>query len=145
MHIDIGYGDAITPAAIDIEYPSLLDQPATRLRAYPPETVAAEKFQAMVALGMFNTRLKDFYDIWAIGGAFAFKGAVLARAIETTFGRRQTLLPQETPPALTPMIGKLLGHLEVCPTARYAHLDDGDVLRSAARPLYSAERWGTEV
>jgi hypothetical protein len=101
MHIDIGYGDAITPGAINIEYPSLLEQPPARLRAYPPETVVAEKFQAMVALGMFNTRLKDFYDLWAIAGAFDFDGAILARAINTTFGRRRTPLPQETPVALT--------------------------------------------
>lgn len=101
MHIDIGYGDAITPGALDIEYPSLLEQPTARLRAYPPETVVAEKFQAMVALGMLNTRLKDFYDLWAIAGAFDFEGVILARAIETTFGRRQTPLPQETPAALT--------------------------------------------
>ncbi len=101
MHVDVGYSDAITPGAIDIEYPSLLEQPPARLRAYPPETVVAEKFQAMVALGMFNTRLKDFYDLWAIAGAFEFEGAILARAIETTFGRRTTPLPQETPVALT--------------------------------------------
>ena len=56
----------------------------------------------MVALDMLNTRLKDFYDIWAIAGSFAFDGAVLSRAIEATFDRRQTPLPAETPPALTP-------------------------------------------
>jgi hypothetical protein len=100
MHVDIGYGDAITPAAIEIEYPSLLGQPTVFLRAYPPETVVAEKFQAMVALGMLNTHLKDFYDIWAIAGSFAFDGAVLSRAIQATFDRRQTPLPVETPPAL---------------------------------------------
>lgn len=102
MHIDIGFGDAVTPGAIEIEYPSLLDQPAAHLRAYPPETVLAEKFQAMVALGMFNTRLKDFFDIWAIAGAFNFDGAILAHALQNTFERRQTPLPGETPPALTP-------------------------------------------
>ncbi|MFZ5793809.1 MAG: nucleotidyl transferase AbiEii/AbiGii toxin family protein [Pseudomonadota bacterium] len=102
VHVDIGFGDAITPGAIEIEYPSLLGQPTAHLRAYPPETVVAEKFQAMVALGMLNTRLKDFYDIWAIAGSFAFDGAVLSRAIQTTFDRRQTPLPAETPPALTP-------------------------------------------
>ena len=102
MHVDIGYGDAITPSAIEIEYPSLLGQPTAHLRAYPPETVVAEKFQAMVALGMLNTRLKDFYDIWAIAGSFAFDGAVLARAIQATFNRRQTPLPVEMPPALAP-------------------------------------------
>jgi hypothetical protein len=102
MHVDIGFGDAITPGAIEIEYPSLLGQPTAHLRAYPPETVVAEKFQAMVALGMLNTRLKDFYDIWAIAGSFAFDGAVLSRAIQATFDRRQTPLPAETPSALTP-------------------------------------------
>jgi len=102
MHVDIGYGDTITPGAIEIEYPSLLGQPTAHLRAYPPETVVAEKFQAMVALDMLNTRLKDFYDIWAIAGSFAFDGAVLSSALQTTFDRRQTPLPVETPPALTP-------------------------------------------
>lgn len=69
-------------------------------------TVVAEKFQAMVALGMLNSRLKDFYDIWAIAGSFAFDGAVLSHAIQATFDRRQTPLPVETPPTLTPAFAK---------------------------------------
>ncbi|WP_335672086.1 nucleotidyl transferase AbiEii/AbiGii toxin family protein [Phyllobacterium zundukense] len=101
MHVDIGYGDVITPEPVDIEYPALLGQPAPHLRAYPPETVVAEKFQAMVALDMLNSRMKDFFDLWAIAGAFAFEGEVLARAIRTTFERRETPLPIETPLALT--------------------------------------------
>jgi hypothetical protein len=101
MHVDIGYGDVITPGPVDMEYPSLLGQPAPHLRAYPPETVVAEKFQAMVALVMLNSRMKDFFDLWAIAGAFAFEGEVLARAIRTTFERRETPLPTETPLALT--------------------------------------------
>ena len=64
--VDIGYGDATEPGLNDIELPVLLDQPAPNLRAYPYETVVAEKFQAMVALGLANTRLKDFYDIWIL-------------------------------------------------------------------------------
>jgi len=101
MHVDIGYGDVITPGPVEIEYPSLLGQPAPLLKAYPPETVVAEKFQAMVALGMLNSRMKDLFDLWAIAGAFAFDGAVLARAIRTTFERRETPLPREMPSALT--------------------------------------------
>ncbi|WP_341486813.1 nucleotidyl transferase AbiEii/AbiGii toxin family protein [Pararhizobium sp. A13] len=101
MHVDIGYGDVITPEPVDIEYPALLGQPAPHLRAYPPETVVAEKFQAMVALDMLNSRMKDFFDLWAIAGAFAFEGEVLARAIQTTFASRETRLPTETPLALT--------------------------------------------
>lgn len=101
MHIDIGYGDAITPGPVDIEYPSLMGQPAAKLKAYPPQTVVAEKFQAMVALDMLNSRMKDFFDLWAIAGAFAFEGPVLARAIQTTFERRVTPIPKEAPSALT--------------------------------------------
>jgi hypothetical protein len=63
--------------------------------------VVAEKFQAMVALGILNSRMKDFFDLWAIAATLAFDGAVLARAIQTTFDHRETPLPTETPPALT--------------------------------------------
>jgi Nucleotidyl transferase AbiEii toxin, Type IV TA system len=101
IHVDIGYGDVVTPEAVDIEYPSLLDQPAPILKAYPPETVVAEKLQAMVALGMLDSRMKDFFDIWAIAGAFAFEGPVLTRAIGATFARRETPVPTELPVALT--------------------------------------------
>ena len=71
--IDIGYGDATEPGLNDIELPVLLNQPAPNLRAYPYETVIAEKFQAMVALGLANTRLKDFYDIWILAQTTASK------------------------------------------------------------------------
>ena len=71
--IDIGYGDATEPGLNDIELPVLLDKPAPNLRAYPYETVIAEKFQAMVALGLANTRLKDFYDIWILAQTTASK------------------------------------------------------------------------
>lgn len=101
IHVDVGYGDAITPGAQDIAYPSLLDLPEPKLRAYPPETVVAEKFQAMTALGMVNSRMKDFFDIWAIATTFAFEGPVLAKAIQATFERRESPLPSEPPLALT--------------------------------------------
>jgi hypothetical protein len=101
IHVDIGYGDAITPGAQDIEYPSLLDLPRPRLKAYPPETVVAEKFQAMTALGMVNSRMKDFFDLWAIANTFPFEGVVLAEAMRATFKRRETPLPTEPPLALT--------------------------------------------
>jgi predicted nucleotidyltransferase component of viral defense system len=84
-----------------LDYPTLLDFPAPRLRAYARETVIAEKFQAMVALGRANTRLKDFYDIWIISRSFAFEGDRLARAIAATFARRATEVPTELPDALT--------------------------------------------
>lgn len=72
--VDIGYGDATEPGLNEIELVPLLDQPAPKLRAYPPETVIAEKFQAMVHLGLANTRLKDFYDIWVLFRTLRIQG-----------------------------------------------------------------------
>jgi predicted nucleotidyltransferase component of viral defense system len=99
--VDVGFGDAIEPGLTEIELPVLLDQPAPRLRAYPYETVIAEKFQAMVMLGRANTRMKDFYDIWVLAQSHEFKGDRLARAIAATFARRKTEIPAERPDALT--------------------------------------------
>lgn len=66
LQIDIGFGDAITPEPLSTNYPTLLEFPAPQLRAYPRETVVAEKFQAMVAMGIANSRMKDFYDVWTL-------------------------------------------------------------------------------
>jgi hypothetical protein len=101
IQVDIGFGDMVTPAALEVNYPSLLDMPMPRLRAYPPETVVAEKVQALVALGMLNSRMKDFFDLWAISQTFQFDGAVLSDALRATFTRRVTTLPAERPIALT--------------------------------------------
>lgn len=100
--VDIGFGDATEPGIEDVDLPVLLDQPAPRLRAYARETVIAEKFQAMVALGLANTRYKDFYDLWALSRAYPFDGDRLARAIRATFERRRTDIPAIPPDALTP-------------------------------------------
>jgi hypothetical protein len=86
--IDIGFGDAIEPNAAEVELPVLLDLPAPRLRAYSRETVIAEKFHAMVALGRANSRMKDLYDIWVLSRAYEFAGDGLSRAIAATFARR---------------------------------------------------------
>jgi predicted nucleotidyltransferase component of viral defense system len=99
--IDIGYGDTTEPGLIDIELPVLLDQPAPNLKAYSYETVIAEKFQAMVALGLANTRLKDFYDIWILAQTYDFNDDRLAQAIAATFARRKTDIPAERPDGLT--------------------------------------------
>jgi len=101
IQIDIGFGDAVTPGARDIDYPSLLDFPSAALKAYPPETVVAEKLEALVSLGMRNSRMKDFFDLWVIARTFVFDGQTLSEAVTATFQRRQTPLPVETPLALT--------------------------------------------
>jgi predicted nucleotidyltransferase component of viral defense system len=102
LTIDIGFGDAMEPGAEMLDYPSMLAFPAPRLRAYARETVIAEKFQAMVALGRANSRMKDFYDIWILSKSFDFANERLARAIAATFARRATPIPVDPPDALTP-------------------------------------------
>lgn len=99
--VDIGFGDSIEPGLESIDYPALLDLPAPKLRAYAPETVIAEKFQAMVALGRANSRMKDFYDVWILTKTFDFAQDRLSRAIAATFARRQTAIPADLPDALT--------------------------------------------
>ncbi|MBY3447490.1 nucleotidyl transferase AbiEii/AbiGii toxin family protein [Rhizobium laguerreae] len=101
LTIDIGFGDALEPGVEVLDYPSMLDFPMPRLRAYARETVIAEKFQAMVMLGRVNSRMKDFYDIWILSRSFDFSDDRLARAIAATFDRRETPIPIDLPDALT--------------------------------------------
>ncbi|MGO7049266.1 nucleotidyl transferase AbiEii/AbiGii toxin family protein [Rhizobium johnstonii] len=101
IQVDIGFGDAVTPGPVDIEYPSLLDAPVPRLRAYPVATVVAEKFEALVTLGMANSRLKDFYDLWLIAETFELERSTLAEAVRQTFARRGTGIPMERPTGLS--------------------------------------------
>ncbi len=90
MQLDIAFGDVIHPEAIEVDYPTLLAQACPRLRVYPQETVIAEKFQAMVQLGVANSRMKDFYDIWLLSQEFSFTGSSLQLAIQKTFVNRKT-------------------------------------------------------
>jgi hypothetical protein len=101
LQIDVGFGDAVTPAPEEVDYPTLLDLPAPHLRVYPRESVVAEKFQAMVHLGMANSRMKDFYDVGMLCRLFEFDGATLIQAVERTFERRRTTVPAEVPLSLT--------------------------------------------
>lgn len=101
VRVDIGYGDAVTPAPAEIDYPTLLDGPALRVRAYPRETVVAEKLEAITSLGLVNSRMKDFYDLCMLSRQFDFDGPMLAQAIEATFRRRRTPMPASLPDGLT--------------------------------------------
>jgi hypothetical protein len=100
MQIDIGFGDVLTPGAVSTEYPTILDFPAPRLNGYCRETVVAEKFEAMVKLGLANSRMKDFYDIWLLSQKFDFDGSDLSNAITRTFANRKTQI-LAAPTALT--------------------------------------------
>ena len=99
--VDVGFGDVVTPMPQAIDFPTLLDLPAPHLRVYPRETVVAEKYEAMVRLGMTNTRMKDFYDLLALSRQFAFEGPALAAAMRATFTRRGTDFAALPPVALT--------------------------------------------
>lgn len=99
--VDIGFGDALGDPNFEIEYGSLLDFDPVTIRAYSPETVIAEKFQAVVSLGLANGRMKDFYDLWAIPKAKEISDDQLALTIRSTFDRRRTNIPTEQPPGLS--------------------------------------------
>jgi len=102
MQLDIGYGDAVTPGPEEADYPILLDDfPAPRLRVYPRETVVAEKLEAIIKLGMVNSRMKDYFDLWVLLRSSAFDTVVLGRAIASTCMRRNTDLPAATPLGLS--------------------------------------------
>lgn len=101
LQVDIGFGDAFSPEIQEIEFPTILDFPAPRIRVYTKETVIAEKLHAMVVLGINNSRMKDFYDIYIMAKDFSFDGAKLAKGIQSTFERRRSEIPAKLPLALT--------------------------------------------
>jgi predicted nucleotidyltransferase component of viral defense system len=106
LQVDVGFGDAVTPFPDLVDFPSLLDFPAPRIRAYPRETAIAEKYQAMVQLGIANSRMKDFFDIWVMAREFSFAGTSLSEAIRATFERRRTPVPASPPLALATEFGE---------------------------------------
>jgi hypothetical protein len=90
LQIDVGFGDVIVPGPSKVAYPVLLDFPAPELNGCTMESTFAEKFQAMVKLGVLNSRMKDFYDIWMLARMFDFRGEMLSKAVEKTFENRNT-------------------------------------------------------
>ena len=102
VQVDVGFGDVITPREDLVTYPTLLDQPAPRVLAYPRETVIAEKLEAIVSLGVKTSRMKDFYDVRVLAWTFRFGGPELASAIRATFAKRGTPIPAQELMVLTP-------------------------------------------
>lgn len=102
VQIDIGFGDAVTPGPEELQYPVMLPGlQAPKLRVYPRYTVAAEKLEAITALGIANSRMKDFFDLWILARYTEFDGETLQRAIHATFDRRRTTLSADIPFGLT--------------------------------------------
>ena len=101
LQVDVGFGDPVTPAPLRLAYPCLLEYPEPVLLTYPPETVIAEKYDALVRLGLQTGRFKDLFDLWHLGKHFPFDGAILREAIQATFRSRRTPLPAQCPMALS--------------------------------------------
>ncbi len=101
LQVDIGVADAIWPQAQPRMYPTLLDFPQPEVLTYPPESVIAEKLEAIVALGERNSRIKDYFDLRYLASHFEFNGEPLAESIRKTFERRRTPIPTEEPFGLT--------------------------------------------
>jgi predicted nucleotidyltransferase component of viral defense system len=88
MQIDVGFGDAVVPGPVSVDYPTILDLPAPRIRGYTRESLVAEKFHTMVRMGLLNSRMRDFFDVWVLSRRFDFEGELLASAVRETFERR---------------------------------------------------------
>lgn len=102
LQVDVGFGDALEPEPVSIDYPILLDLPAPKLLGYSRESLVAEKFEAMVKLGAANSRMKDFGDIYGLSLTTPFEGGRLQRAMEATLGKRGTIIEGALPLVLTP-------------------------------------------
>jgi predicted nucleotidyltransferase component of viral defense system len=101
LQIDVSSGNVITPQEVIVEYPTLLNMHPFELYSYNRETAMAEKVEAMVSLGRFNGRLKDYFDIYHLANTCSFDGQVLMKAFQATFTNRKTVFPEGIPPALS--------------------------------------------
>lgn len=91
MTMDIGFGDVVTPGAIPLDYPILLNNlPAAKILAYSIETVIAEKMHAVIDLADQSSRMKDYYDLYQILSANQYDIETLRVAIKRTFENRHT-------------------------------------------------------
>ena len=94
MQIDIGFSDIVYPEPQKSDFPTILDYTAPNLYCYSRESVIAEKFEAIVKLGMINSRMKDFYDIWLLSNQNGIERISLKHAIRLTFNKRCTEIPE---------------------------------------------------
>lgn len=93
----VGFGDAVVPGPVEVDFPVLLDGPPFRLTAYSLESAIAEKFEAIVRFSLANSRMKDYFDIYVLSRERGFDGRVLQEAIRETFDRRGTPRERDIP------------------------------------------------
>lgn len=102
VQADIGFGDAVVPGPDEVDYPVILDEmPVPHLRVYPRYTVVAEKLEALTSLGMLNSRMKDYFDLWVLARYSEFDRQILIQAVAATIDRRQTRVPDGVPVVLS--------------------------------------------
>ena len=102
MQIDVGFSDVVVPGPEDVSYPVILpDMLELQIKVYPRYTVVAEKLEALTSLGMLNSRMKDFFDLWVLAKHSDFDGLLLSWAVAATFERRRTAIPQGVPIGLS--------------------------------------------
>jgi predicted nucleotidyltransferase component of viral defense system len=111
LQVDVGYGDAVVPPPTTIDFPQILEFTQPHIRAYSRYTVVAEKLQAAVELGLANSRLKDFFDLYVLSSQLDFDGPGLVAATRATFDRREVAIPQGPPVALSPRFSEDAGKL----------------------------------
>jgi Nucleotidyl transferase AbiEii toxin, Type IV TA system len=102
LQVDVGFGDAVTPAPSTMVYPGLLrDVPTAPLRVYPKATVVAEKLHAVCLLGLTNSRMKDYFDLDLLLQDRELDDTELRKAVFATFQRRELPVPAELPQGLS--------------------------------------------
>jgi len=148
VQVDIGFGDVVSPGAVEATHPVLLPMPAPRLKVYPKEAVVAEKLAAMIELGIKNSRMKDFFDIAVMAREFKFDGATLRNAVAATLAKRRLLGDTEYPVALTASFyedtglarrwGHFLASGELSSTVAPRFTDAGAQIRLFVAPVYES-------
>ena len=89
MQIDVSFYDVIFPVPKEkMTFPCILDFPPPKIWCYSLESIVAEKLEALIKLGDWNSRMKDFYDLWILSMEHNFSGKHLSKAIELTFKNR---------------------------------------------------------
>jgi predicted nucleotidyltransferase component of viral defense system len=101
VQIDVGFGDVVTPSPNTVAFPVLLGHAPPLILVYPWPSVVAEKLEAAVSLGLTNSRMKDFYDLWVIGEFHAFSLNEMVQAVQATFQRRKSPIPIKLPVVFT--------------------------------------------
>lgn len=97
IKVDISTDDVITPSAVEYEYKLMFEDRTIPLLSYNAETLLAEKIQTLIARGIANTRLRDYYDVYEIMKICADKvdKAILLQAFRATCKKRETMFSKE--------------------------------------------------